>query len=128
MSCYYFICLAVIRSFARLSETLFRFRFYLSLGSTHRAHERERTRARERKNTGVSATVNKSCLARTNGKQSTDRTAGRPAIVQITHGRKHKTRGRNAEVGFFPLPRLAEENKGSARAENQRIQLKVTVR
>lgn len=125
MSRYYFICLAMIRSFARLSETL-------SWKRARIARTRavsESGRGRERKNTGVSAMVNKTVRHVRNGKWSTDR--GRLAAVKITHGRKHKNAAETPRSDFFfsasACPPV-EENKGSAGADNQRIQLKATVR
>jgi len=127
MRCYYFIYLAAIRSFARLSETLSLSFSLLEIARTRVERER-RARVKE-KIRSVSASrltkFNKSCLARTNGKEYTDRTADyRPNYAW------QKTQDRGRGRIFFPCLACppTEENKGSARVENQRVQLKVTIR
>lgn len=75
-------------------------------GNAYRAYTRakhKRTGVRKEKYRGVSATrLNKSCLARTNGKQSADRTAGRPACHRPNYARqKTQDRGETRRDRIF---------------------------
>lgn len=110
------------RSFVSLVGKFPSFPKHASRVRARRERKRTRADAQKEKYRGVSATrLNKSCLARTNEKQSADRTAeaGRPPS-KLRTAENTRPRRNAGEVGIFSLPRpvrrrAAEENKGMAR-------------